>query len=129
MRATGPNRIKQRPKSQIDFARRLRKASPEAELKLWKQLSARQVRGAKFRRNEPIGKYVVDFYCHESGLVIELDGGGHFTDEAIGYDKKRTAWLEDQGLRVIRFSNDQVFKQFDSVVEQIWNELGQSPSP
>ncbi len=90
----------------IPKARHLRKQSTEAEKSLWRQLRNRQLAGHKFRRQAPLGKYVVDFLCYERSLVIEVDRGQHqLKTEA---DEERTNWLETQGYRVVRFWNNQV---------------------
>ena len=84
-------------------ARELRRNQTDAELRLWGYLRARRLLGAKFRRQVPIGRYIVDFLCKELGLIVEADGGQH-TEQEI-YDARRTAWLEAQGYTVIRFWN------------------------
>jgi len=77
--------------------------------------------GNRFRRQQPIGQYIVDFVCLEKKLVIELDGGQHAEQSA--YDAERTAWLECQGFRVLRFWNNQVLEEIEIVKEAIWKEL------
>lgn len=109
-----------------DFARRLRHDSTEAEHKLWQQLRARRFEGVKFRRQHPLGPYIVDFVCLERRLVIELDGGQH--SEAASYDRQRDAWLEGQGFRVLRFWNNEVMQNLEGVLEAIHLAL-HSPSP
>ncbi|MEO1750993.1 ATP-dependent RNA helicase HrpA [Thiofaba sp. EF100] len=109
-----------------DFARSLRKNSTDAEQKLWQQLRAHRFEGTKFRRQHPLGPYVVDFVCLEKRLVIELDGGQH--TEAEAYDQQRNAWLEAQGFRVLRFWNNEVMQNPEGVLETIHQAL-QSPSP
>ena len=86
-----------------DRARELRRNQTDAELRLWGYLRARRLLGAKFRRQVPAGRYIVDFLCKELGLIVEADGGQH-TEQEI-YDARRTAWLEAQGYTVIRFWN------------------------
>jgi very-short-patch-repair endonuclease len=90
------------------IARKLRVNATHSEMKLWSALKNRKLGGFKFRRQAPIGKYVVDFVCHERSLVIEADGGQHI--EKAETDAQRTRWLESQGFRVIRFWNDQILK-------------------
>ena len=105
---------------QKEFRRDLRKGMTSAEVVLWKMLSGRRLDGLKFRRQFGVGPYVLDFYCPELRLAIELDGAAHDTPEAIHYDRKRTAWLtEEFGIRVLRFRNEQVFETPDSVIEEI----------
>lgn len=84
-------------------------------MKLWSTLKNRKLGGFKFRRQAPIGKYVVDFVCHEKSLIVEVDGGQHM--ENSNADAQRTGWLESQGFRVIRYWNDQVLKKTDAVLE------------
>jgi very-short-patch-repair endonuclease len=102
-------------------ARELRKNSTEAERTLWRQIRFWQLKGHKFRRQAPIGRYIVDFVCFEEKLIIELDGGQHFEQSA--YDSERTAWLGSQGFRVLRFWNDQVLKEIEAVKESILEAL------
>ena len=86
--------------------------------------------GFKFRRQQAWGPFILDFFCWEHRLAIELDGGQHFEDVTADYDARRTAYLERQGIRVLRFTNDQVFKERNAVLEQILRELqGAGPSP
>jgi len=103
--------------SSKSFARKLRSNSTDAESKLWSALKNRQLGNFKFRRQAPIGKYIVDFVCHEKCLIVEVDGGQHM--EASVADNDRTAWLLSHGYRVIRFWNDQVLKETDAVLEGI----------
>ena len=98
----------------IPKARYLRKQSTEAEKTLWRQLRNRELAGCKFRRQAPIGKYIVDFLCYEQKLVIEIDGGQH--QSRVEADSERTDWLETQGYRVVRFWNNQVLAENRSSV-------------
>jgi very-short-patch-repair endonuclease len=106
---------------QRDRARSMRNTPTEAEYKLWGFLRCRQLNGVKFRRQAPIGKYIVDFVSYEVKLIIELDGGQHVAQQA--YDDRRTRWLESQGFRVMRFWNDDVLNNPEVVVEAISNAL------
>jgi very-short-patch-repair endonuclease len=108
--------------------RELRREATIAEKLLWWRLRARQLEGAKFRRQHPVGPYIVDFYCAERGLAVELDGGQHFTDEGKAYDERRTEYLAAQGVRVIRFSNGEIFEELEGVVEAIRQTLCPSPA-
>lgn len=103
-------------------ARQLRKNMTEAERRLWKHLRLRHFGGHKFRRQQPIGKYIVDFVCLEKKLIIEVDGGQH--TEQGGYDLKRSTLLEKQGFRVLRFWDNQVLKEIEGVKETIIVALG-----
>ena len=90
-----------------------------AEVFFWQQVKGRQLEGRKFRRQTSIGPFVVDFYCPEEKLVVELDGEVHFNEEAIKYDKERTEYIESLGLRVIRFENNEVLKNTEFVLNKI----------
>ena len=100
-----------------------------AENLLWQNLRNRKVSNCKFRRQHPIARYIVDFYCHEARLVIEVDGGIHFTPENIQYDQFRTEELEGLGLKVIRFSNEEVLENMSGVLANIRKQLALTPSP
>lgn len=89
-------------------ARDLRSNQTGAEGLLWMHLRNRQLNNLKFRRQHPIGNYIVDFYCAEVGVIVEIDGDTHL--DRVEYDQNRTEWLERQGLRVIRFSNQDVYE-------------------
>jgi very-short-patch-repair endonuclease len=95
--------------------------STDAERLLWRHLRRYQMNGHKFRRQQPIGIYIVDFVCLDQKLVIELDGGQHA--EQVDYDETRTAWLESQGFRVLRFWNNQVLAEVEAVKTVIWEVL------
>ena len=92
-------------------------------MKLWSALKNRQLGNFKFRRQAPIGKYIVDLVCLEKYLIVEVDGGQHI--EASLADNDRTAWLQSHGYRVVRFWNDQVLKETDTVLEEILRCLSQ----
>ena len=108
-------------------ARRLRKTPTEAETRLWSRLRRRQIDGHRFRRQVPLGSYVVDFACLEARLMVEVDGGQHA--ERIDADAARTAWLEGRGYRVLRFWNNDVLANTDGVVETIRAALSGYPPP
>jgi len=111
------NRIRGTTVEVEEAARRLRRNMTPAEQKLWEALKGRQVAGLKFRCQHPVGPFVLDFYCPERRLVVELDGGIHEMLE--NRDQARTAQLADYGYHVIRFRNDEVFDDLDSVLERI----------
>jgi very-short-patch-repair endonuclease len=94
----------------------------EPERRLWSKLRNSQL-GVKFRRQHPIGSYIVDFYSEEKRLVIELDGETHASDQQYIYDEKRTKYLNSQKIKVIRFTNTDVMKNFDTVLEAIIFQL------
>ncbi len=101
-------------------AQELRQPQTPAESRLWSRLRNRQLGGFKFRRQHPIGRLIVDFYCAACRLVIEIDGDSH--EEQVEYDLARTEWLNDQGYRVIRFSNRDVYHHIDAVLKAILSE-------
>ena len=84
----------------------------------------------KFRKQRPIGNFIVDFYCAELKLVIEVDGDSHFTEQGLAYDSERTQFIEQAGLQVLRFSNDEVLYQTEAVREKIYSFMirGNDPS-
>ncbi len=98
-------------------ARTLRKNSTDAEKILWYNIRAKQLEGLKFRRQEPIGRYVVDFVCFERNLIIELDGGQHAIDREK--DIERDCWLKNEGFRVLRFWNNDVLNNLEGVIFKI----------
>jgi very-short-patch-repair endonuclease len=109
------------PKLMRQRARKLRNEATEAERVLWERLRQRQLLGYKFRRQHPIGRYIVDFVCIDKRLIIEVDGSQHFGQQ--GYDEKRTRWLESQGYQVLRFLNNEVLAETESVIESIIGHL------
>lgn len=108
-------------------ARQLRRDVTEAEKRLWARLRDRRVAGARFRRQTPIGPYIVDFVCFDHRLLVEVDGGQHAWE--VGKDAARTRWLEGRGLRVLRFWNNAVLGNTDGVVEMIGRALKERGSP
>ena len=109
------------PKSTIARARILRRAQTKPERRLWQALLNRQIEGAKFRRQHPIGPYFADLACVSANLIIEIDGATH--NERQAYDARRTAWLETAGWRVLRFSNQAIMDQLTATVEVIQTTL------
>ena len=109
-------------------ARRLRRDSTNVERLLWKHLRNRQLVGFKFRRQSPIGPYIVDFECFAAKLVIELDGSQH--QNQVNYDGERTQYLEMSGYRVLRFWNNDVYGDIEAVTQSILAALeSRVPSP
>lgn len=106
----------------------LRKDIPDAERFLWSKLRNKQILGYKFRRQFSVGKYIVDFYCPKTKLVIELDGSQHIQEKNKLHDEKRTLFLSELGLRVVRFWDNEVFSNTEGVLETIANNLT-SPRP
>ncbi|MFO0895888.1 MAG: endonuclease domain-containing protein [Pirellulales bacterium] len=112
----------------LSFARRLRQDASDAESFLWALLRGRRRDGCKFRRQHPVGPFVLDFYCEQARLAIECDGGQHNTDEARRHDERRTLLLAERGIRVLRFWNHEVFEDSEAVLEAIYAALVASPS-
>lgn len=99
----------------------MRHTATDAENLMWQIQRAKRFMNLKFRRQHVIAPYIMDFYCHEIGLVIELDGCQHGTDDAIEYDAERTKFLEALGLTVVRYLNHDVLSRMDVVLEDLWN--------
>ena len=104
----------------IEFARKLRQDATDPEALLWGCLRDRRVNKRKFRRQHPIEPYVLDFYCADLKLAIELDDGQHNSAEGKQHDKARDVFLRSQGIDTLRFTNDDVMRQTDSVMKVIW---------
>ena len=104
-------------------AKKLRASTTPHERILWRALKELPVEGTHFRRQAPIGRYVVDFFCPAKHLIIELDGGHHNDDETAKRDLERQRWLEREGYRVIRFWNSEITADLTAVLERIYVEL------
>ncbi len=117
------------PATILDNARVLRVNQTDAENLLWNILRGRRFCGAKFRRQHPVGRFILDFYCHDALLAIELDGSGHATDDQRAYDAERTRALKGAGIRVLRFWNNEVLKDTESVLSAVYEALFPSPPP
>ena len=100
-------------------AKAMRKEMTDAELKLLNAVRAHRLMGLGFRRQVPIGKYIVDFACAEFRIVVEVDGAQHNDPHALRYDQERSAFLENSGWTVLRFTNDDVIKDIDGVCQHI----------
>lgn len=107
----------------LAYSQELRKNTTDAEKLLWYYLKDRQMLNVKFRRQAPIGDYIVDFISFEEKLVIELDGGQHNENKNIAYDKKRTEFLNSAGYRVLRFWDNEIFENMKGVLETIYNDI------
>ncbi len=105
-------------KQQKEYRRNLRNKATETERLLWGFLRKKGL-GVKFVRQYGIGKYIVDFYCPQKKLAIEIDGGQHNKEKAIAYDKQRTDYIRGFGIEVLRFSNSDVFNNIDEVCDDI----------
>ena len=105
----------------LQFAKAMRHVATDAENLLWQRFRAKRFMELKFRRQQVIEPYIVDFYCHEIGLVIELDGGQHGIDDSVEYDVERTKFLEALGLTAVRYWNHDVLSRADVVLEDLLN--------
>ena len=112
-------------RNKIAIAQKLRNNSTDTEKYLWKYLRGRQLEEFKFRRQHPIGKYIVDFINLERKIIIEVDGGQHSENKK---DKLRDKWLEEKGYEVLRFWDNEVFTNIEGVIESIRKKL-YPPSP
>jgi very-short-patch-repair endonuclease len=113
--------------SEKGLRRRLRNEMTPAESLLWSLIRRGQLRGHRFRRQFSIGPYCVDFYCARAKLAIELDGDTHFTPQAKGYDARRQRYIESLGIRVLRFTNVELYDNLEGVVEAIARAVGAEP--
>jgi len=111
----------------LNNAKALRTNQTDAEQRLWYHLRAHRFMNFKFKRQKPVGSYIVDFVCMERRLIIEIDGGQHA--DQVEYDQRRDAWLRNQGYTVLRFWNNEVLQQLEGVLERIRLALTLSPDP
>ena len=107
------------PARQRNNAKSMRKVMTDAELKLWNAVRAHRLMDLGFRRQVPIGNYIVDFTCAEHRIIVEVDGAQHNEPDAQHYDARRTAFLESLGWSVLRFTNDDVIKDIEGVCQHI----------
>ncbi|RIV27359.1 endonuclease domain-containing protein [Fibrisoma montanum] len=105
------------------YAKQLREAMTPAELTLWERLRLNRLHGFRFKAQHPISNFVADFYCHAARLVIELDGSVHDSPDQQEYDANRTFIIEELGIRVIRFRNEDVFDNMEAALATITNYL------
>ena len=117
------------PSHLLNIARELRIKQTDAETLLWHFLRNRDFCGFKFRRQHPVSGYILDFYCNEAKLAIELDRSGHADDERRLYDVERTRVLEGAGIKVLRFWNDEVLKNLEAVLEAIYTAITSTDLP
>ena len=106
-------------KSTWDLGKELRLRGTPAERVLWSKLRNKRFEGVKFRRQQPLGNYIVDFITFDKKLIIEIDGGQHNENSVLNQDEKRTTWLNGQGYRVIRFWNNEVLENLEGVLLRI----------
>lgn len=104
-------------------ARSLRKNMTNAETLLWLRLRKKQLKDVQFYRQRIIGNYIVDFYCPKAKMIVELDGGQHYTEEGLEKDRTRSNYLISQGFKVLRFSDREVFENLEEVLEKIFVNL------
>ena len=116
------------PKELLNRCRELRRSATNAENLLWQLLRDRRLCDFKFRRQHPLGGYILDFYCHEAQLDVEVDGGGHAEDVQAHHDAQRTHELEELGVRVIRFWNNEVLNETGKVLEEILAQVSNTPN-
>lgn len=121
-------RAKQGQANHLTLKRRLRSDMTGPEKQLWSRLRARQFFGLKFRRQHGIGPYIVDFYCPEQSLVIEVDGDSHVPADQILKDQQRDRYLLSLGLQVIRYTNDDVLKNVEGVLENLRRKIPSGPT-
>jgi very-short-patch-repair endonuclease len=100
-------------------SQQLREDMTAAERFLWSKIRMKQLNGYWFYRQKPVGEYVADFYCPKAKLVVEVDGGQHFSKEIIKYDRVRNEYMASMGLRVLRFTNTEVLQNIEGVIEVI----------
>ncbi len=122
-------RAERRSQLKRGLAKDLRKDATEPERKLWSFLRGKQMAHLRFRRQQPVRPYIVDFYCSAMKLVIELDGSQHSTNEAVAYDAARTKWLEERGYRVLRIANVDLLKNKQGALDAIWLAVKNSGLP
>ena len=108
---------------QTKAARGLRRRQTDAERLLWARLQNRQLDGVKFRRQQPLGPYIVDFVSLERQIVVEVDGGHHGEEAGGKTDAERTAWLQNRGYRVLRFWNNEVLLNTEGVLDRIMEAM------
>ena len=102
-----------------EHARGLRREQTGAESKLWRALRAHRLAGLSFRRQAPCGPFIADFLCAEARLVVEVDGATHSSEAEVAYDRRRSHWFEGRGYRVLRVTNEEVYRSLDGVLETI----------
>jgi very-short-patch-repair endonuclease len=112
-----------------EYSRNLRKNMTNAEVLLWSKIRRKSLGGYQFYRQKIIGSYIVDFYCHKAKLVIEVDGGQHYSPEGKQKDMVRDSYMNRLGLRVLRFSDREILENLDVVMEMIWRSLYAVESP
>jgi very-short-patch-repair endonuclease len=110
------------PPGAFERARILRKGMTTAEVELWKHIRKKQLGGFRFRRQHPVDQFILDFYCHESKLAIEADGSVHEQNDQKLYDQERDRIINDLGIKVMRFKNEEIFNSLSEVLNKIKTE-------
>ena len=105
------------------FSRVLRREMTDAERLIWKKIRGRQLKELQFYRQKPIGQYITDFCCPKAKLILEIDGGQHYEAGGEAKDKIRNDYFKNTGFRVLRFTNVEVLKNIDGVINKIWEEI------
>ena len=106
-----------------EYSRLLRREMTDAERALWSKIRGKQLKGLQFYRQKPVGNCIVDFYCPRANLVLELYGGQHYTVSGMAKDRGRDDFMRSMGLRVLRFSDREVFENMEGIIEKIWENL------
>ncbi len=112
--------------SQKSQRRFLRKNMPNAEQALWSNLKNKQLNGYKFRRQYSVDQYILDFYCPQAKLGIEVDGPSHFRKSGIRTDEKRTSHMESYGIQIVRFTNNDIYENLEGVLNSILDNLSKA---
>jgi adenine-specific DNA-methyltransferase len=127
-----PSKVKS-PERRADLKQSLaakpRQAPPDVERKMWSLLRAKRLGNLRFRRQQPIGPYVVNFYCSAAKLIVELDGSQHGESDSVQYDNARTAWLSERGYRVLRIWNGELLTDPNGVLEFIYRAATEEHVP
>jgi very-short-patch-repair endonuclease len=105
------------------YSQELRKNMTDAEKPLWAKLLRKQLKGLQIYRQRIIGNYIVDFYCPKANLIIEIDGGQHYSVEGINEDKIRDDYMRNQGFKVLRVSDKEAFENLNGVIEKIYEDI------
>lgn len=122
-------RAERRTQLKRGLAKLLRQRATDPERKLWSLLRGKQIANLRFRRQQPIGPYIVDFYCSAARLVVELDGGQHFREDAAEYEATRAQWLKGQGYCVVRIPNNHLINDTADAIAAIWIAVKNSGTP
>ena len=117
------------PKKTVARARDLRRTMTLPEVLVWQHIRGRRLDGIRFRRQHPIGPYILDFFCEDARLTVEVDGESHSQAEAVEHDKRRTEWLNARGISVLRIPARDVLSELPAVVDHIQRQVRDQPPP